>query len=433
MTQSTAEKITLLVVDDIPETRENLRKLLYFEADIEIVGMAANGREAIAQAKDLQPDIVLMDINMPDMDGIAASQEITQVAPMCQVIMMSVQSEADYLRRSMLAGAMDFLTKPFTSDELSNSIHRVYQMGASRRAAMPAKHADTREASDDKAGRARRQPEGGKILLVYSPKGGTGCSTVAVNLAIALQQATSQKVALVDASLQFGDVGVLLHLQSRASVADAAKQIKDLDVDLLAAMLSPHQSGIQVMAAPPVPEAAETIDIDDIKTILRLLRQEFDYVLVDTWSYLDDVVLAIMDLSDRVLLVMAPEIPSIKSAKQFFEVAEALDFPLNQIDLILNKVLPRDGIRAEQLENHINHKLRTQIDYDPKTIRQTTNQGLPLMMSEPNHPLAQQFLGLAQQEIELLEPPPAEEIEEEIPVPREQRRQRTGLFGRMKR
>jgi pilus assembly protein CpaE len=433
MTQSTAEKITLLVVDDIPETRENLRKLLYFEADIEIVGMAANGREAIAQAKDLQPDIVLMDINMPDMDGIAASQEITQVAPMCQVIMMSVQSEADYLRRSMLAGAMDFLTKPFTSDELSNSIHRVYQMGASRRAAMPAKHADTREASDDKAGRARRQPEGGKILLVYSPKGGTGCSTVAVNLAIALQQATSQKVALVDASLQFGDVGVLLHLQSRASVADAAKQIKDLDADLLAAMLSPHQSGIQVMAAPPVPEAAETIDIDDIKTILRLLRQEFDYVLVDTWSYLDDVVLAIMDLSDRVLLVMAPEIPSIKSAKQFFEVAEALDFPLNQIDLILNKVLPRDGIRAEQLENHINHKLLNQIDYDPKTIRQTTNQGLPLMMSEPNHPLAQQFLGLAQQEIELLEPPPAEEIEEEIPVPREQRRQRTGLFGRLKR
>jgi pilus assembly protein CpaE len=187
------------------------------------------------------------------------------------------------------------------------------------------------------------------------------------------------------------------------------------------------------MAAPPVPEAAETIDIDDIKTILRLLRQEFDYVLVDTWSYLDDVVLAIMDLSDRVLLVMAPEIPSIKSAKQFFEVAEALDFPLNQIDLILNKVLPRDGIRAEQLENHINHKLLNQIDYDPKTIRQTTNQGLPLMMSEPNHPLAQQFLGLAQQEIELLEPPPAEEIEEEIPVPREQRRQRTGLFGRLKR
>jgi pilus assembly protein CpaE len=433
MTQSTEEKITLLVVDDIPETRENLRKLLYFEADIEIVGMAANGREAIAQAQALQPDIVLMDINMPDMDGIAASQEITQVAPMCQVIMMSVQSEADYLRRSMLAGAMDFLTKPFSSDELSNSVHRVYQMGASRRAAMPATPADTGEAADDTAGRTRHQPEGGKILLVYSPKGGTGCSTVAVNLAIALQQTTSQKVALVDASLQFGDVSVLLHLQSRASVADAAKQIKDLDADLLAAMLSPHQSGIQVMAAPPVPEAAETIDIDDIKTILRLLRQEFDYVLVDTWSYLDDVVLAIMDLSDRVLLVMAPEIPSIKSAKQFFEVAEALEFPLDQIDLVLNKVLPRDGIRAEQLENHINHKLLTQIDYDPKSIRQTTNQGLPLMMSEPNHPLAQQLLGLAQLEIELLEPAPAEEIEEEVPVPKEQRKQRTGLFGRLKR
>ena len=130
--QQPTTKISILIVDDIPETRENLQKLLYFEADIEIAGTAENGRQAIDMARRLQPDIVLMDINMPDMDGITASQEIVRLAPASQIIMMSVQSEADYLRRSMLAGAVDFLTKPFTSEELSSSIHRVYEMGSKR-------------------------------------------------------------------------------------------------------------------------------------------------------------------------------------------------------------------------------------------------------------------------------------------------------------
>ena len=99
------EKIRLLIVDDIPETRENLRKLLFFESDIDVVGAATNGEEGIEMAVELQPDIVLMDINMPGVDGITASEKITQKIPFCQIIMMSVQGEADYLRRSMLAGA----------------------------------------------------------------------------------------------------------------------------------------------------------------------------------------------------------------------------------------------------------------------------------------------------------------------------------------
>ena len=113
---SGSEKIRVLIVDDIPETRENVRKLLAFEADVEVVGVAGTGREAVQLARDLQPNIVMMDINMPDMDGIAAVEMISRDVPIAQVIMMSVQSEADYLRRSMLACAMDFLTKPFTSE-----------------------------------------------------------------------------------------------------------------------------------------------------------------------------------------------------------------------------------------------------------------------------------------------------------------------------
>jgi pilus assembly protein CpaE len=431
MVQPPIEKIRLLIVDDIPETRENLRKLLYFEPDIEIVGTASNGVEAIEQAKKLRPDIVLMDINMPDMDGITTSQEIGRVAPICQVIMMSVQSEADYLRRSMLAGAMDFLTKPFSSEELTSSIHRVYDMGASRRASMPANMAMD-EATSRGLARAGKPPHKGKLLLLYSPKGGTGCSTVATNLAIALEKITSKKVVVVDASLQFGDVGVLLNLQGQRSIADVVSKKDELDSMLMSAVLSPHPSGIQVLAAPPTPETAETISPEDIKGILEYLIADFDYVLMDTWSFLDDTVLGAMDLASRMLIVMTPEIPSIKSTKQFFELAEALRFPDSQIDLILNKVLPRDGIRPEQLETSIKHTVAAQLPYDPRGVRQATNQGLPIVMSEPGNPLSESFIALAQQEAALLEPQPVEEPEEEA-QPSVGRQKRSGLFGRLKR
>jgi pilus assembly protein CpaE len=436
MIQGSTEKISILIVDDIPETRENLRKLLYFEADIEIAGMASNGHEAIEQARRLQPHIVLMDINMPDMDGIAASQEITRVAPACQVIMMSVQSEADYLRRSMLAGAMDFLTKPFTSEELSGSIHRVYEMGASRRATlpmMPVAEEGLVPRPPGSAEPARRPVPGGKLLLIYSPKGGTGCSTVATNLAMALHQVTSKKVALVDTSLQFGDVDAMLNLQGNVTIAEATARADELDGDLLNAMMAPHPSGIRVLAAPSAPELSETISVDDVKNILLLLRREFDFVVVDTWSYLDDMVLAAMDLADRVLIVMTPEIPSVKSTTQFLGVAEALQYPLNQVDLILNKIIPRDILRAEQLESSMKHRILIQLEFEPRGIRQAVNQGLPLIMASPNHPLSQSFLELARQEVASLSPRPVEVPADETASLRQEPRRRTGLFGRLRK
>lgn len=427
------EKITLLIVDDIPETRENLRKLLYFEPNIEVVGMAGNGWEAVQKAKALQPHIVLMDINMPDMDGIAASQEITRAAPACQVIMMSVQGETDYLRRSMLAGAADFLVKPFTSEELSSSIRRVYEMGVSRRAAMPVMPVGPEGAPAGPAAAAGRGPSGGKLLLIYSPKGGTGCSTVATNLAIALGEVTSKKVVLVDASLQFGDLAVLLNLQGYRSITDIINQKGELDAEYLMAILAPHPSGIRVLPAPPAPETAGTIEPDDLKNILIALRKGFDYVIVDTWSQLDDIVLTAMDLADRILLVMAPEIPSIKSTKQFFEVSEALNFADERIDLILNKVLPRDSIRPEQLESNLKHKIAIQLDYDPRSIRQAINQGLPLIMAEPGHVLAEKFRLLAQQEVAILQPQPAQPTQEAAAEPAPEQKKRPGLLGRLKR
>lgn len=408
------EKIRLLIVDDIPETRENLRKLLFFESDIDVVGAATSGEEGIQMSVELQPDIVLMDINMPGVDGITASEKITQEVPFCQIIMMSVQGEADYLRRSMLAGAREFLIKPFSSDELVSSIRRVYQLGASRRQAMPAMQRPAE-------GAARPAPSAeGKIVTVFSPKGGVGCSTIAVNVAIALQQNAASKVALVDTSLQFGDVGVLLNLYASRTIADLAAHADELDNELIGDVFIPHSSGVKALLAPPRPEVADTVTPGLIADVLQRLRTIFDYIIVDTSSVLDDVVLNVLDISDKIIVVTTPEIPSIKDSKLFFEVTEALEYDRERIMFVLNKADRRVNIRAEDIETNIKYEIKGQLPLDERSVTTAVNQGVPYILGDKNSLITQATIALSKRLAEELSPA-AEEVE--APV-------RSGIFGR---
>ncbi len=424
-TGSAQRKIRVLIVDDIPETRESLRKLLYFEKDLEVVGMAVSGEDAVRQTKETRPDIVLMDINMPGMDGITATEAITQKFPYAQVIMMSVQADADYLRRSMLAGAREFLTKPFTADDLVSSIRRVYELGLSRRISLEQAGIPV----EGMVGVAAKpaQPKG-KLITVFSPKGGTGRSTIAVNLAIALQGLGNYKVALVDASLQFGDVAVLLNLQAARSIADLIPQIKDLDNDMLTGVLTPHSSGIKVLLAPSRPELADLVAPEHLKAIVQQLLTLFDFVVVDTWASLHDLMLGILDISDRILLITTPDIPSIKNARLFFEVIDALQYPEERAMLVVNMADRRGAISARDIEASIKHPVAARVPLDERAAIQAANEGVPVVFGNRKSPLAQAITDLANLLVSELAPQPAEQagMPEQTAAPKARR----GLFGR---
>jgi len=243
-------KIRVLIVDDVAETRENIRKLLQFEKDLEVVGAANSGRSGVEQSRELKPDVVLMDINMPDMDGITATELIRQHNPATQIVILSVQGDPNYMRRAMLAGARDFLTKPPSVDEMTAAIRRAGKMAFEERA----KAAHT--ASLPGMGAQLAQ---GKIIVVYSPKGGAGATTLAVNLAVTLHNEETP-VALADANLQFGDVAVFLNEQVRTSILDLSPRADELDKELVAEVLINHvASGLKVLAAPTRPEYAENV------------------------------------------------------------------------------------------------------------------------------------------------------------------------------
>ncbi len=409
-----SERIRVLIVDDIAETRENLRKLLSFDVGIEVVGAASSGREGVELAKEFKPHIVLMDINMPDMDGIAATEAIMKEVPATQVVMLSVQGETDYLRRAMLAGARDFLTKPPSGDELMSTIRRVYEMAKTRPVATP-------PSEKKAAAQAVEKKLAGDVVAVFSPKGGVGCTTIAVNLAVALQQriGSARRIALMDASFQFGDVGVMLNMQVSRSVADLAPHVHDMDGDLLNSVMASHGTGLKVLMAPPHPEAAEdllasTLSGEEggsaLEAIMRLVRKEFDVIVLDTWSWMDDVTLTVLDSAALIVLVVRPNIPSIKSARLFLEIASQLGYPQEKIALVVNGVDRRMGIRVEQIEQAM-MPVAAQIPMDEQVVLSAMNHGTPFILHDHSKPVSQGIWQLTEYVRNALEPVPDEDEE----------------------
>jgi pilus assembly protein CpaE len=380
--------IRVMIVDDVADTCDQLEKLLYFEKDIEVIGKASNGREAVAMAKDKRPDVILMDINMPEMDGIAATEAIVADNPAVQVIIMSVQGETDYLRRAMLAGAREFLVKPIGADDLYKSIRHVHGI------------APRPSAQATPSGGERPTPGGdgehGQVISVFSPKGGSGTSSIAANLAVALRQITHKKVALVDGNLVLGDLDVILNLVSTKNIVDLAERIDDLDYDLLNDVLATHPSQIKVLLAPANPQAGELVTTDHVRRILELMVTEFDYVVVATpSSFHKDKALVMLDLADRIVLLMTLELTCIKNIKIFLELTELLEYPREKMLLVLNKSDNRMNIRVDNIENNIKHKVAMQIANAGNDMALAINQGVPLVIDKRDQRAVKDIFALA--------------------------------------
>lgn len=118
-------KLRVLIADDVQETRRNTRLMLATIDDVEVVAIAANGTQALQLAKEHHPDIVLLDINMPELDGLSAYRRIAQIHPDTGCIIISAEKDTTTLRAAMSIGVQEYLIKPFTGDELEKAIARV--------------------------------------------------------------------------------------------------------------------------------------------------------------------------------------------------------------------------------------------------------------------------------------------------------------------
>ena len=387
------EKIRVLIVDDIAETRENIRKLLQFEVDVEVVGAARTGREGIELAVQTKPDVVLMDINMPDMDGIAATEGIRAKLPYTQIIILSVQSDSNYMRRAMLAGARDFLTKPPDIDDLTSAIRRAAQMAFAEKA----KAASTMPVSGPLgAARGMGGLPSGKIITVYGPKGGSGSTTVTANMAVALHN-DDTPVVVVDGNLQFGDLSFFFNEQGRNNIVDLAPRGEELDREIIEDVLIDHaDSGIKILAAPSKPEYAEQVTGDQFSLVLKYLKSMFSYIIIDTSTYLTDHCLAALDISDLIVVLTTQDIPALKNVRLFLGLTEALGINQNRVLLTLNKYDRRRSTTPEKASDIFKREFSAVIPVEEKLVIPAMDRGVPFMLQTKTHPVSRGILSLVE-------------------------------------
>lgn len=389
------DKIRVLIVDDVAETRENIRKLLQFDALVEVVGASRTGAEGLELAIETQPDVVLMDINMPDMDGISATEAIRKKVPFTQIVILSVQGDSNYMRRAMLAGARDFLTKPIDVDELSAAIRRAGRVARNEKE----KLSTTAYAGAGISGRPGTGTlipgDQGQVITVFSPKGGTGKTTIAANLAVALRQLGSA-VAAIDGNLQFGDLSFFFNEQGRNSLAELATRADELDREIVSEVIIKHEaSNVHILAAPMRPEYADQVSGDQFGSVVRYLSRMYPYVVVDTGSLLNEYTLSALDASDLVLLVINQDIPSIKNARLFLDLADGLGIMRTNIVLVMNRFDKRRSITPEKVKENFKKEIEAIIPLDEKLVVPAMDRGEPFILRNASNPTSKAISDLA--------------------------------------
>ena len=388
------DKTSVIVVDDTDESREMILRMLQFDAAIEVVGKARTGLEAIEAAHKLKPDVIVMDINMPDMDGITATEEIRKKHPYIQIVILSVQNDANYMRKAMLAGARDFLTKPPMIDELTVAIRRAGELARAEKekaAAIVYTHTGMTGA----LGQALRMPvQLGKIICVYSPKGGAGCTTVATNLAVSLKTPENQ-VCIVDTNLIYGDVAVFFNEHGKNSILDLVGRANDLDPEIVNdVMVTNKLTNLHLMAAPKEPELSDARKGEAINKILTFMKQIYNYIIIDTTPHLTEIVQTCLDVSDYIILLSTQDIPSIKNAHQFLSIADASQIGREKIIFIMNRYDRRIAISPERVGESLKQPVVVAIPFEERIISNSINRGVPFMIDNKTAPAAKAISAL---------------------------------------
>ncbi|MDB4897322.1 MAG: response regulator receiver protein [Firmicutes bacterium] len=384
--------IRVLLVDDSELVRQSVRAMLELDsAEFEVVGEAANGLQAVAETARLQPDVVLMDINMPDMDGITATAKIMASTPV-GVVIISVQGEQEYLRRAMKAGARDYLLKPFTCEELVKSLRAAATPGPSLMAASAPPP-------------PKRQ---GKIITVFSTKGGVGKTTIVANLAAGLAQGGKVKVAAIDLDLEFGVLATMMGVRTQGSIVDLCRLEQPITPELAGRLLAKqNQSGVGVLAAPPLPHLASEVDGDGrvdrsrsyVSELIESLSASHDFVVIDTSLSFREANLIAFDKSDLILMVTQPEITALESTAKGLDVLlDRLEYPREKVQLVLNRSDTASGLSHEEIGASLGHPLSYLIPSDGTATLVAANTGVPMVLKRASRtPITEALLQMAAQ------------------------------------
>lgn len=376
--------IPVVAIIDPGMTRHQMMSALQTQIEFHLVTVIDNLENAAREIRSTQPEIIIIDHQLGDQPTLDIVDDLCIQFPNRAVVALLSEDNPELAQQVMFAGARAFLVQPFTQVEFLSTLRRVYALEERRRLAQP-------PATSAEAG--PRDPL--QIITVYSPRGGVGCSTVAINLAVALHEQIDGRTLLMEGKLHFGHLGLMLNVRPRNSLAELIPHAHSLDADLIEDVVVQHATGIEVLLSPPNIEMAQGIKPDDMLNVLRGVRPLYDFIVIDTGSYLNENTVTLMDLSDRVLLVANPDLASLHDVSRFIQVSRTLGYPPGKVLVVLNRAGMLGGVKTKDIETALHQPPFVEIPEDGSKAIRSLNRGVPMYFKYPRNPISRSIRHLA--------------------------------------
>lgn len=388
---STNKPTRVVAICELGPTQQQIATAISSQQEFILEDVLITQERMIRDIRALEPDIILIDHNLGGQSTLDIIDDIALQFPMSALIAILPSDDATLIQQVMLAGARGFIVQPFTQINLLSTLRRVRDLEARRQQVFVEPSAGIKET---------KQPL--KVITVYSPRGGAGCSTLAANLALAYHIETGKRVLLLEGKFYFGHLDVLLNIRSQNSITDLIPHAHNIDENLVHDVTTQHVSGIHVLLGPNNIQIAQGIRPDDLYNVLIALQRAYDAIIIDAGSALNENTVTLLDTADRILLVANPEMASLRDASRFIQIGRTLAYTDDKLMIVLNRAGMQGGVKTHDIENALHHQIFTQIPDDPANVTRSLNRGVPLMIQYPRSPASRAIRQMAKQLTEVM-------------------------------
>jgi len=369
------EKLSVVVVGADKSARKTIRNQLDQMDNVKLTSVAKGIDEAYGAVRASKPDILILELPKDSEKALRWIERIKLESPEIAIFVSSEATTTELIMSAMRAGAQEFLSRPIDSNELKKAVEKVLKIKKQIKAQAPAR---------------------GRIISVFSKKGGLGVTTLAVNLGVALAQAAEKKAALIDLDLQLGDVTSFLNLSPDYNILDTCNEDGGVDAVKLQSCMTRHDSGVFVLSEPKNPAESENVSSSQINQILRHLRSMFSYVIVDTPHAFDPRTLEAFELSDHIIVVVVPNISSIRATKKALGVFKDLGYARDKVRVMVNRATgKKDPIKVDEIEKTLHYPVSWVVPNNYPVVIEAINSGIPLLNHKGSSNVAKSILNLA--------------------------------------
>jgi pilus assembly protein CpaE len=365
---------SILIVDTDPDALESAVPLLEGHKVYQVRNVSDAQRKLVEEGIEL----AIVGPGFAHEAGVNEAALLLDVQPALPIVLVADGLTTDVLRASIRVGFKDVLDAPLDMAKVETILRHIEKAESVVRGDIPA------------------TAKIGKVVTIMSPKGGAGktMTTVNVGLGLAMMTGRPERVVIMDADLQFGDVCISLQVEPQHTIVDAARDIEKLDEPMLDSLLATHASGMRVLSAPLEPSLADEVSTQVVVRTLGMLKRMFDYVIIDTAPFLDEPVLSILERSDTVLLVVDMDLPAVKNAKLALDTLKLIKFPFEKMKLVLNRVNSKARLDIGELERSLGLEVQAAISSD-KLVPRAVNEGEPVVSLYPRSRVAKDLRGVA--------------------------------------